>query len=307
MILITGGLGYLGSVLCAMLKYHKIQYVIYDNNYYELKREGRIALYSDILNRVRLLQAAKECDAIVHLAAIVGDPACLINAKEAMRVNVEGTKTVASVAKELEIPVVHMSTCSVYGFEPGKVMSETSRIIPSDFYGMTKLAQENAITNGVDEFCILRLGTAFGHSARMRYDLVVNKFFAQAVNGEELSVFGGGQMRPFVHVQDIARAITYALNKNLRGVYNVVGFNATIASIAQALKQGFSASVVVNESVVDHRWYEVSNTKLRGKKFKFEYDLIAGLKDLSDNQGVHSERWRDYMYHNDKLMRRKWK
>ena len=166
----------------------------------------------DIRNKKEIQKLIQKHDIIVNLAAIVGDPACLIDTNLAIDINCIGTRHVAEYCKKFNKKIVHISTCSIYGSEPNVVVKEENEGFPIDFYGQTKYTQERIVREICSEdFCVLRLGTAYGLSPRMRYDLVVNAFAARVVMFNKITVFGGEQERPFVHIRDISRAIVHVL------------------------------------------------------------------------------------------------
>jgi nucleoside-diphosphate-sugar epimerase len=221
-VLIIGGLGYIGSVLYEIITKEGWHVDILDNHLYSDLVPTNPFIDGDVRNKKVLEKYIPDYDVIVNLAAIVGDPACLTDTNLAIDINCIGTRNVAEVCKSHKKKIVHVSTCSVYGSEPNKVVKEENEGFPIDFYGQTKYTQERIVREvNSDNNCVLRLGTAFGLSPRMRYDLVVNTFAARAVRFNEITVFGGQQERPFVHIRDISRAIVHVIKKDLKGIYNV--------------------------------------------------------------------------------------
>ena len=237
-IIIIGGLGYIGSNLYTYLTKQKYKVQIFDNHLYREIHSLHPYIDIDIRNKEELDKLIKPEDIIVNLAAVVGDPACLVDTQLAISINCVGMRNITEICKKNLNFLIHISTCSIYGSEPNRTLKEENEGFPIDFYGQTKYTQERmareiCITNS----CILRLGTVYGISPRMRYDLVINSFIASAVTDKAIQVFGGEQMRPFVHVQDVARAIEHVIEKNLKGVFNVSGENINLSNIGRLVQE----------------------------------------------------------------------
>jgi nucleoside-diphosphate-sugar epimerase len=172
--------------------------------------------------------ASHRADAIVHLGAIVGDPACDYDERFALEVNVGATETVAAVARGLGIRrFVFASTCAVYGASSG-ALDEDAALDPVSLYAKTKADSERILLSFAGETfapVVLRFGTLFGASPRPRFDLVVNLLTAKALQDGDIVVQGGDQWRPFVHVRDAADAIVRCLTAQedavRRRVFNV--------------------------------------------------------------------------------------
>ena len=214
-VLIIGGLGYIGSVLYDIIQEEEWEVEILDSHLYKELSPVNTYIEADVRNKDEIKKIIHKFDVIVNLAAIVGDPACLIDTNQAIQINCIGTRNVAELCSTSNKRIIHISTCSIYGSEPNKLVKETDEGFPIDFYGQTKYTQERIVRELCkDQCCILRLGTAYGLSPRMRYDLVVNSFAARAIKFNKITVFGGEQERPFVSIKDISRAIVHAIKQN---------------------------------------------------------------------------------------------
>ena len=223
-LLVTGGAGYIGSVLVRRLLEAGSEVRLLDPMLYG--ERGLAGLESD--PRLEILrrdlrdprghgEALEGVESVVHLAAIVGDKACAQDEDRAVQTN--WTATVAFARRAAAMGVrrfVFASTCSVYGEGRGETLDEDSPARPLSLYAETRWHAERGILElvGRERFepVLLRFGTVYGLSPRMRFDLVVNFLAQQAVRAGEVSIFGGTQWRPFVHVADIARAIGMALS-----------------------------------------------------------------------------------------------
>ncbi|MFX1419068.1 MAG: NAD-dependent epimerase/dehydratase family protein [Promethearchaeota archaeon] len=286
-ILILGGLGYIGSVLYDIAKQEGWEVDILDNHLYKDLHPPNPFIYADIRNRNEIEKLFKDYDVIVNLAAIVGDPACLIDTNLAIEINCIGARNIAEVCKKLKKFVIHISTCSVYGSEPNKLVKEEDEGFPIDFYGQTKYTQERLFRDICDEnSCILRLGTAYGLSPRMRYDLVVNAFAARAKLFKKITVFGGEQERPFVHIRDISRAIMHVIKNSLHGIYNVRGENLSLLRLGEIVKGITNCEIEINRNIVDKRSYMVDSSKLMNTGFKFKYTVEDAVREIINSPTI---------------------
>ena len=182
-----------------------------------------------------------------------------------------------------------MSTCSVYGSEPNKVLTEETNAYAIDFYGITKSQQEKLIIENIEEkdYVILRLGTAHGLSPRMRYDLVVNSFVANAMNTGEITVFGGVQKLSFVHIKDVARAVLMEINTHdLHGVYNFANENVSIRGLASFIKDKINCSIAIRDDIADKRDYIADNSKILKTGFVFEWNIEKSIDEISKSETV---------------------
>jgi nucleoside-diphosphate-sugar epimerase len=238
-VLITGGAGYLGSHLCGELLWqgHKVRVVdslVYGGNSILPYRThpGFSFLKADIRDRQAIWPAFEGVDSVVHLAAVVGYPACVQAGPEcSYEVNLEGTKNVFDLAEAAGARrFVFASTYSNYGISPdGLPVNEDSPLSPQSLYAETKIAAENFLMErAASPTCrpvVLRFATVFGPSPRTRFDLIINQFVWQAVMEKKLLVYQKEYNRSFVHVSDISRAIQTALEApadKIRGrVFNV--------------------------------------------------------------------------------------
>jgi nucleoside-diphosphate-sugar epimerase len=224
-VLVTGGAGYMGSVLCHLLLAQGHQVRVLDS--LMQGGQGLLGLYEEpnfefVLGDVRSADvvdsALSDIDSVVHLAAIVGDPACARDPELAREVNLDASLQLWELSQRHEVArFVFASTCSNYGkiADPRTPVVEESELRPLSLYAETKVAVERALQdtstpNGPSP-TILRFATLFGLSPRMRFDLTVNEFTVDLLLKRKLEVYGEQFWRPYVHVRDAARAIGMVL------------------------------------------------------------------------------------------------
>lgn len=228
-ILITGGAGYIGSLLTAELLRANVRVTVLDSLLFGgeslvpfLHHPNFHFVKADVTEPRAVKDSLKDGwqkpDAIVHLAAIVGFPACqAVGRQVAWRYNVEATKSVFGQAVDLGVErFVFSSTYSNYGFSPeGEPVTEQSPLHPQSLYAETKIAGEEYLLRQKDASCaplIFRFATLYGISPRTRFDLIVNQFVLDAFTKRELIIYQRGYSRSFVHIRDTVRGVMMGLD-----------------------------------------------------------------------------------------------
>jgi nucleoside-diphosphate-sugar epimerase len=319
-ILVTGGAGYLGSVLVRKLLSYKHNVRVLDNFMYG--GESLLGAFAhptleifkgDIRNEEDINNAISDCDVVVHLASIVGDPACNVAPKVAYAVNVTGTKKVFSVAREHKInKVVFASTCSNYGKMDRNVteyLTEDAELNPISQYATHKVLTENLLIDQYSDLnpVILRFSTLYGISPRMRFDLTINQFAMEAVVDRHLEVYGEQFYRPYLHVQDAASCIIQILglpfSVTAGKIWNVGGTseNYTKKDIVEMIKtMGIEFDVDYVYKDEDPRDYKVSFEKIdRELGFKPLFTVPVGIDEVAELVEVgllrnpKSNKWRN--------------
>jgi nucleoside-diphosphate-sugar epimerase len=312
-VLVIGGAGYIGSSTVELLLKQGFRVRVLDRLMYGRDSLAEFAhhpffelIEGDVTDIAKLTFAARNASAVVHLAGLVGDPACALDAQFTRHANVVATRMAKDVAVSLGVPrFIFASSCSVYGVSDREV-GETDRLNPVSLYAQTKIdSEEELLWNLPDRFfvTILRFATVFGHSRRPRFDLVANFFAARALADGVIPVLGPQQRRPFIHVKDLARAIVAALRADpytmQSQIFNVGDrrLNMSIMELAQAVQrvvQPYRAvEITVNANPGDLRSYAVSFEKIR-HELGFEASTLMeeGLTEIVAN--LRAGRYRDY-------------
>jgi len=281
-ILIVGGAGYVGGGIVDKLKKHH-QVTVYDSLIYEESyRKDVNFVYGDVRDQSKLLKLFKNNDAVIWLAALVGDGACSINPELTFEINSDSVKFLAENFKKR---IVFLSTCSVYGAQDG-LLNEDSSINPLSEYASSKVQAEEYLKGS--NSIIFRLGTLFGISdefSRIRLDLVVNILVTKALTEGKLTVFGGEQWRPLLHVNDVANAIEQTIDSEINGIFNLHYKNFKIIDIAEAIVNKVDSAIIETTPMKfqDARNYQVSSEKLLSETgFKAEIDLNTGINEIYD-------------------------
>lgn len=238
-------------------------------------------IFGDIRDTKKLGRIINEFDAVIWLAAMVGDAACAVNKELTNNVNFESVKWLVD---NYQGKIIFMSTCSVYGMN-SNLLDETSKTNPLTEYARTKLEAENYIKKNKRDYLIFRLGTLYGigdNRNRLRFDPVVNILTLKAVYGEPLTVFGGQQWRPILHVKDVAHAVQFGIQNDITGCYNLSERNVVIADLAKMI-----AEIVPNTQITyseikseDLRDYKVKNDLILSKEWKPIFSLKDGINEL---------------------------
>ena len=279
-ILVVGGAGYVGGgIVDKLSKDHEV--TVYDSLIYETSYRKKVNfILGDIRDSSKLNSILSDFDVVVWLAALVGDGACAINPELTHEINTESVK---NLVQNFDKRIVFLSTCSVYGAQDG-ILTESSDTNPLSEYASSKLQAEEHLKDS--NALIFRLGTLFGISdefSRVRLDLVVNILTAKALIDKKISVFGGEQWRPLLHVNDVSNAISHCLNTQVSGIYNLHHKNYRIIDIAREIENKVrDVEVEVTPmSFEDARNYQVSSKKLLDDTgFEASIELINGVNEI---------------------------
>jgi nucleoside-diphosphate-sugar epimerase len=296
-VLVTGGAGYIGSLLCRELLHAGYLVRVLDNFRYGdgaiqglFGHAGFEAIHSDCRDKSSVERALSGIQQVVHLAAIVGDQACAEECQAAIAVNYSAARMLAEAARAHGANrFVFASTCSIYGTSDD-LMDEGSAANPLSVYALTKITAEEAILRTETEYfhpVVLRLATVFGLSYRPRFDLVVNLLTANAYHRGLITIFNGCQWRPFIHVRDVASGIRSILSSAPelvhRQVFNLGDsrMNYTLNDVAEAVRRRLPNTSVEYVDNADRRNYRVSFNKVRERiGFQSSVGLDKGIEEL---------------------------
>ena len=292
-ILITGGAGYLGSVITGVMLNKGYNVVVLDKLLFNqtsllqyTSNPNFKFIYGDVRNEELLEKLCNESDVIIPLAAIVGFPACAADPQLAKDINFKQIVNIVRFGKGKKI--LYPNTNSGYGIAEGQTeCTEESPLTPISVYGQTKCDAENFLRTSTDAITF-RLATVFGVSPRMRTDLLVNDFTYKAITDKYIVVFERNFKRNFIHVEDVASAFLFMLENydNYKGEVFNVGLSSANLSKQELLEKiqshvpNFAVSYNDYYEDPDKRDYIVSNDKIEGTGWKPEWDLDRGIKQL---------------------------
>lgn len=281
-VLVVGGAGYVGGAVTDALLTSEHRIRVYDALLYEESyRKPVDFVFGDVRDQDRLLPHLKWADAVIWLSAIVGDGACQLNPEITIEVNQEA---VGWMVRHFDRRVIFMSTCSVYGAQDNVELYEDSPTSPLSMYAASKLAAETYLhdTNAIT----FRLGTLFGvgdEFSRVRLDLVVNTLTVRAWQNGKISVFGGDQFRPLLHVKDAAQAAVDNLTTTDTGIFNLHRQNVRIVDLAYQVRNHFP-DVEIEQTPMhfqDLRNYRVRSDKAnRVLGFKATHSIDQGIEEM---------------------------
>lgn len=293
-ILVTGGAGYLGSILVPMLLTRGFRVTVLDNFRYNQSSlldvcfdKNLEIIRGNACNLSTVKPLAARADIIIPLACLTGAPICDYFPHEARAVNLEAIKLLIKLRNKSQI-IIFPNTNSGYGIgQKGIYCTEETSLRPFTLYGKLKVEAEKRLMESVNSIS-LRLATVFGISPRMRLDLLVNDFVWRAVRDKYLVVFEGNFKRNFIHVSDVARAFIHCIDNfgvTKNNVYNVGLSNANLSKLelCREIKKHIPDFYFIEAEVgtdPDRRDYIVSNEKIEKTGFKPKFSLSAGITEL---------------------------
>jgi nucleoside-diphosphate-sugar epimerase len=305
-ILVTGGCGYVGSVLVPRLLSEGHHLLVVDDQWFG----NFLPFHAELVVRKKGINEIDDSDlsgveAVIHLANVANDPSVELNPTFSWEVNVLHTTQFLELCKRTKSikKFMYASSGSVYGVKSEPNVTEDLSLVPISAYNKTKMSAERVCLSYSEYFDVtcIRPATVCGVSPRMRFDVVVNMFVLQAFTNGKITVLGGEQVRPNIHIDDMASVYMHFLDKNGigSGIYNAGFENISVMDIAKMIQQEFKVEIEVKPSN-DPRSYRQDSSKLLGTGFikkKSVSDAINEIAsklrdgDINDDDRWHTVKW----------------
>tara|TARA_B100001057_G_C22790298_1_gene927355 strand:- start:253 stop:1194 length:942 start_codon:yes stop_codon:yes gene_type:complete len=295
-ILITGGAGYIGSLLSTKLVDKGYRVTIVDTLEFNknslshlFAKKNFIFIKGDVRDKSLISKLLRSKDIIIPLAALVGAPLCDRFPKKTKEINFGAINFILSKLKKNQ-KLIYPNTNSGYGIgKKNSYCDENSPLKPISLYGKTKVEAESNILKHKNSV-VFRLATVFGYSYRMRTDLLVNFLVREAVLNKKIEIFEPNFRRNYIHVEDVANAFLFAIQnfKKMRGnIYNLGLSNANLtkiqlANLIKKIVKNVKVKTLSHQSDPDKRDYFVSNKKIEKVGFKTQVNLEMGIKELKE-------------------------
>jgi len=290
-ILVTGGCGYIGTVLVPKLLEDGHRVTVVDRMWFgnALAAHDRLTWIQADINEASD-KLPLDFDTIIHLAAVANDPCGDLDPKVTWEANALGTMRLIDAAYRAGVErFIYASSGSVYGVRPEANVTEDLPCVPLSEYNKTKMVAERAVLSYANEMsvCILRPATVCGVSPRMRLDVVVNMLTMQALTKGEITVLGGSQVRPNIHIQDMTDLYVHMVLHNHQGVFNAGFENYSVMQIAEKVQAGVGA--FANKNLVkikvlpsaDNRSYRLnSNALLNITKWRPKHSVECAIDEI---------------------------
>ena len=308
-ILITGGCGYVGTVLTQQLLMDGHQVTVVDTQWFgnHLRPHPNLAVHKQDIREVDAIPL-EGVEALLHLANIANDPGVELNPTLSWEVNVlAGQQLIDRAVRSGVKQFIYASSGSVYGVKDEPQVTEDLPLVPISVYNKTKMVAERVLLSYQDQLQVhcIRPATVCGWSPRMRLDVSVNMLTLQALKNSRITVFGGQQTRPNIHIQDMVRVYQHFLAKPElpSGCYNAGFENISILDIAERVTERIPAEIVVSESN-DPRSYRQNSDKLQATGFLPKYSVATAIEeviekyhsgDLVDQDQCYTVRWMKHL------------
>ena len=300
-ILITGGCGYVGTLLTEALLNDGHRITVIDTQWFgnHLKTHKNL---KNIKGDIRDIDSINldDIETIIHLANIANDPAVELNPTLSWEVNVLGTQQLINKAVRYGVKhFIYASSGSVYGVKDELQVTEELELVPISVYNKTKMVAERVLLSYQDKIQVhcLRPATVCGLSPRMRLDVSVNMLTFQALKNNKITVFGGEQTRPNIHIKDMVRVYQhFVINRNIEsGCYNAGFENISILQIAKKVKKKLGAEILISESN-DPRSYRQNSDKLTNTGFKQEFGVDFAIDGIIEAFNLGELTENDFCY-----------
>ena len=286
-ILVTGGCGYKGSVLIPKLLSHGHKVISVDTKWFgdflpKHKNLKNLKLDLEDIEKLSL----KDVNAVIHLASIANDPMSELDKNLSWETSVLNSYKLIEHALKFKVKkIIYASSGSVYGIKKEEKVTEDLTLKPISLYNKVKMCTERLLlsySNKIDLY-IIRPATVCGYSPRMRFDLTVNALTISALKNSVINVFGGNQIRPNIHIQDITDLYIQLLKKSSRysGIYNAGFENLSVKKIALMVQDKVPSKIKIISQTNDPRSYRLDSSKLEKKlKFRPSYNVNLAIEEI---------------------------
>ena len=284
-ILILGGCGYKGTELSLALS-KKFDVHVVDTMWFgkKINEKKNLKIFKDDIRNLKK-NYFKNVYAVIHLANVANDPAVELNPSLSWEINVLALKKVIEESIKNKVKkFIYASSGSVYGIKKEKKVTENLSLVPISTYNKTKMIAERVLFSYKNDIKIysIRPSTVCGLSKRMRFDISVNILTLQALKYREITLFGGKQIRPNIHIKDMIRVYEHFLKKNIKpGAYNAGFENISLMSLSKKIKKIIKCkirTIMTN----DPRSYRIDSSKLLKTGFKPKYSVLDAILDIKD-------------------------
>ena len=284
-ILILGGCGYKGTELSLALS-KKFDVHVVDTMWFgkKINEKKNLKIFKDDIRNLKK-NYFKNVYAVIHLANVANDPAVELNPSLSWEINVLALKKVIEESIKNKVKkFIYASSGSVYGIKKEKKVTANLSLVPISTYNKTKMIAERVLFSYKNDIKIysIRPSTVCGLSKRMRFDISVNILTLQALKYREITLFGGKQIRPNIHIKDMIRVYEHFLKKNIKpGAYNAGFENISLMSLSKKIKKIIKCkirTIMTN----DPRSYRIDSSKLLKTGFKPKYSVLDAILDIKD-------------------------
>ena len=283
-ILVIGGAGYVGTSLCDYLVKNNYNVTCFDAFWFGNKLDKKVKIIKGDLRKENF-KFFKNIDVIINLAYLANDPLCEIDARGTWEIGPLAVYTTLEAATKYKVKkYIFASSGSVYGLKKEKKVTEKLGLDPITDYNKSKMICEQVLKSFSDRIktISLRPATVCGFSKRLRLDVVLNIFSYQAFFNKKITIFGGNQVRPLLHIKDMIYAYEYFIKKNITGTFNVGFENYSVEKLATMVKENIDDDVVLDiEESNDNRSYHINSDKIFNVLgFKPKKNIDIAIKDL---------------------------
>lgn len=287
-ILVTGACGYQGSKLVPLLLQNNHKVVAVDTQWfgnYLKKNKNLIILKKNILNLTK--RDLRNVNIVIHLASIANDPMGDIKQGITWEISCLATmKLIENAILNNVSKIIYASSASVYGLKKEKKVTEDLSLEPISVYNKTKMIAERTILSFKDyiNVSIIRPATVCGLSPRMRFDLSVNMLTYQALSNKIINVYGGKQIRPNIHIDDLLDIYLFFLDndKKFNGIFNAGFENLSILQIAKSINKIVNSKIKITKNLTDIRSYRIDSTKLLNLGFSPKKNINNAINEIND-------------------------